>query len=307
MLAVGSEGRPLLRVLCASVITLAVLWTLPRNAEAQQLYVTEYNIGSVGAYDATDGFAINGNLISGLAEPDGLLVHGNDLYVSTYGFAPNTGVVGKYNINTGFPINASLITGLGGASGLALKNNVLYVANYDTGIIGEYQADSGLPLNANFITGLDGPSYMVISGNKLFVTNFKNSTVGVYNAITGFPLNAVLITKDQGLDGPTGIVVYKGRLLVANGNSGTVGAYDMNTGFPINAQLITNLAAPNDLAILGNFLYVSGYPINLDNTIAPNIIASGTVGKYNANTGFPLNANLLTGLDSPWGLAVKPK
>jgi hypothetical protein len=33
---------------------------------------------------------------------------------------------------------------------------------------------------------------------------------------------------------------------------------------------------------------------------------SGTVGEYNATTGAAINANLITGLTNPYGLAVAP-
>src|ERR1700730_2893946 len=35
-------------------------------------------------------------------------------------------------------------------------------------------------------------------------------------------------------------------------------------------------------------------------------VSSGTVGKYNAPTGAAINANFITGLNGPYGLAVAP-
>ena len=49
---------------------------------------------------------------------------------------------------------------------------------------------------------------------------------------------------------------------------------------------------PLGLAVLGNKLFVVDF-------------ASGTVGKYDATTGEAINANFITGLQFPTGLAVK--
>jgi hypothetical protein len=59
-------------------------------------------------YNATTGAAINASFITGLSEPEGLAVSGNDLFVV------NTlaDTVGEYNATTGAVINANFITGL---------------------------------------------------------------------------------------------------------------------------------------------------------------------------------------------------
>jgi hypothetical protein len=63
-----SRGRPLSRALYASVIAIAVLGTLPRNAHAQ-LYVAQESLGIVSEYDVKTGATINANFITGLNEP----------------------------------------------------------------------------------------------------------------------------------------------------------------------------------------------------------------------------------------------
>jgi len=71
--SITSNFRPLLRAFYPFVIAIAVLWAMPRNAHAQ-LYVTQRGAGIVGEYDATTGFAINANFITGLNGPIGLAV-----------------------------------------------------------------------------------------------------------------------------------------------------------------------------------------------------------------------------------------
>jgi hypothetical protein len=71
--ALPSPSRPRRRALCTILISIAALWTLPRNACAQ-LYVSNQNTDSVGEYNATTGAPINADFITGLNSPAGLAV-----------------------------------------------------------------------------------------------------------------------------------------------------------------------------------------------------------------------------------------
>jgi hypothetical protein len=63
---------------------------MPRSAHGQ-LYVnqdanpsSQVVESSVGEYNATTGAAINANFITGLSEPGGVAVAGNDLFVANF-------------------------------------------------------------------------------------------------------------------------------------------------------------------------------------------------------------------------------
>jgi DNA-binding beta-propeller fold protein YncE len=60
----------------------------------------------------------------------------------------------------------------------------------------------------------------------------------------------------------------------------------------IVVNLITGLHSPAGLVVSRNTLFVANE-------------LSGTVGKYNATTGKAINANFITGLKAPIGIAVK--
>jgi hypothetical protein len=90
---IKSIWRPLCRALCTLLIGIAALLAMPRNARAPVLYVGQSAINSVGEYNATTGAAINANYITGLNDPAGLAVSGNDLFVVNYG----ADTVGEYN------------------------------------------------------------------------------------------------------------------------------------------------------------------------------------------------------------------
>jgi hypothetical protein len=112
---ISSNCGPLRRALCTLLLSIAAFWAMPRSACAQ-IYVSQGNF-KVGAYDATTGVAINASFITGLSEAGGLVLSGNNLFVTNN--VDNT--VGEYNATTGAAINASFITGLHGPGALALQ------------------------------------------------------------------------------------------------------------------------------------------------------------------------------------------
>jgi hypothetical protein len=104
----------------ALLLAIAALWAMPKSAHAQ-LYVGQRFGNIVGEYDATDGTAINANLITnaeGLNGPAALALSDNNLFVSNFGVGAGGGTtVGKYNLTTQ-TFNANFITGLDDPVGL---------------------------------------------------------------------------------------------------------------------------------------------------------------------------------------------
>jgi hypothetical protein len=97
----------------------------------------------------------------------------------------------------------------------------------------------------------------------------------------------------------------RAQLYASQGSvGGTVGEYDAVTGAAINASFITGLSFPNGLAVAGNTLFMTiyGYP-GYGGPHGTGTL-TGLVGEYDATTGAPINANLVTGLSFPHDLAV---
>jgi hypothetical protein len=137
-----TNWRPLRRPLCTLLLDIAVLWAIPGNAHAQ-LYVGQFNNGSVGEYDAITGAAINANFITG-PNSFGLALSGNNLFVANWVGT----TVGEYDATTGVAVNANFITGLNNPTGLALSGGNLFVSSYNGGTVGEYDAATGDPIDA---------------------------------------------------------------------------------------------------------------------------------------------------------------
>ena len=79
---------------------------------------------------------MNPSLVSGLGEPNGLVVSGPDLFVTNFG----TGTIGEYDATTGAAVNRSLVSGLSYPIAIAVSGPDLFVTNFGTGTIGEYDA-----------------------------------------------------------------------------------------------------------------------------------------------------------------------
>jgi outer membrane protein assembly factor BamB len=290
--SITSDWKRLLPALYVSLVVIAMLWMMPRNARAQ-LYVgnaTGFGGGVVSKYSANTGHVINANFITGLSNPPlALAVEDNTLFVSDHDS------IGKYDATTGAVIKKDFFTGLRIIIAFVLilpKQNTGY-SLAQNGVIWEVVDGVGL---ADFITGLDQPSGLAVFGSAekavLFVTDRNEEgrgTVGEYDANTGVTINRHFIT---GLMGPTGLAVRGNTLFVANTSSGTVGKYDATTGGAVNASFITGLEEPNVLAVKENTLFVASSE-------------GHKVSAYDVTTGAAVDANFITGLRFPTALAIK--
>jgi hypothetical protein len=264
-----------------------LVWSVPARTQGQ-LYVSEVG-NKVGEYNASSGAVINANFITGLSNPLGLALSGNDLFVAVQdGLA-----VAEYNATSGASINASFVTTpFAYPYGIAISAGDLFVGtNGSPNLIGEYDSTTGAAINASFINtaGQGIPYSFAISGNDLFMAT-GSANICEYNVTTGALINASFITASPY---QFHLAISGNDLYVSNSVNGTVGEYDATTGATINANLIpVGLNSPEDLAIAGNDLFVANYGDN-------------EVSEYDATTGAVINAGFITGV-TPQYLAVAP-
>jgi len=285
----------------------ALLGLCSISAAQAQIFVTNWGNGTVGEYN-TDGSTVNASLVSGLYEPEGIAISGNDLYVVN-----GTGTINEYTLGatpgtvTGSTL--SLVTGLNAPFGLAISRIDLFVASIgdgyaDSGTVGEYSAVTGFEINATLISGLYQPDGLAISGNNLYVATGSDNTIGEYTL--GTPPGTIasstpsLVTTDA----PIGLAISGNNLYVANYGNGMIAEYDATTGDAINAPLVSGLHNPEGLAISGNDLFVT----NTFNRLGPSPSYIDTINAYDAATGAPINGGdgtLVSGLSDPAYLAVE--
>ena len=124
---------------------------------------------------------------------------------------------------------------------------------------------------------------------QIYVAEFGSGSIGEFNT-DGTTVNASLVT---GLNGAGSVAVGGSDLFATNAFGGTVGEYDAATGATVNAALITGpggFADPNFVTVAGSNVYVTNE-------------STGTIGEYTTG-GATVNAALVSGLNSPFGLAV---
>jgi hypothetical protein len=127
---------------------------------------------------------------------------------------------------------------------------------------------------------------------QIFVTNVYGTpqtldgSVGEYN-LDGTTVNSALIPS--GLKGPIDIVATNNNLFVLNSGGEFIGSVNRYTisGAPVNVPLISR-ALPRAGTIFGENLYITN---------------AGSVSLY-STTGTAVNTSLVSGLASPYGIAI---
>jgi MYXO-CTERM domain-containing protein len=293
---------------CAFAAALTIS-TTATSARGGQIYVTNSsgnNTFTIGKY-TTSGAMLNASLVSGITfVPFGMAASGGNLYV-----VEGSHVLAAYDATTGTTVNPSLVPGLLGARSIAVSGSNLYVGDIGTEAIGAYTT-AGTTVNAALVSGVV-PQGIAVSGSNLFVADANGSIgyVGEYTTAGG-TVNSMLIPSMvlPGLGGDlSGIAVSGTNLFVVHfgtldvPGSGSIGEYTID-GATVNATLVTGLNRPRGVAMSGGNLFVANGGTSTNGVYDPG---SGSIGEYDAATGATINAALITGLNTPLGIAVVPE
>jgi hypothetical protein len=209
------------------------------------LYVANYNGGTIGVYDMNTGAAVNPSLISIPGHHlSAVVVSGSSLFLTDY----DAGTIGQYDINTGAAINASLVSGLDHPSGLLVSGSTLLVADTGNGAVGQYTI-TGETVNASLVSGLNfatGGSFGVC-GSRLFVTDTGDGTLNEYDVNTGAPVSVPLIS---GLSYPSSIAFSGSSMFIVNQHEPySIGEYTLS-GEVVDPALIVGLNVPVGILIV---------------------------------------------------------
>jgi hypothetical protein len=265
-------------------LALALLAGLGSVARAQ-VYVGNAagNDHTISKY-TTAGATVTSPFIQPSQYASGLAVLGSSLFVAD---AVNF-VIMKYSTD-GSLVHGSFITSpnVTMPQGLAASGSYLYVASFGGNKVGKFNADTGAVVDANLITGLGGPWAIAIDGSTLYVSLFNSGKVGKYMT-DGTVVNASFITVSS----PAGIGVWGSYLFVMTAND--IRKYNKTDGSLVDANFLTGLSSPTNLAISGDYLYVT---CQGENAVRKYSLPSGT------EVGNPL---ISAGLNAPFSIAVEP-
>jgi hypothetical protein len=255
----------------------------------------------VSEYNATTGATVNASLITAPNLIYGIAASGSNLFLV---FA-NQGTIGEYT-TSGATVNSTLVSGLNQPGAIAVFGGNLFVSNLGAGTIGEYNATTGAIVNAALVSTAAFGIAVVPEPSSLLLAALgfaglaawgwrRHSTRVVAAKATISLLLTVAATIALWVE-PTGA---RGQIYVTNFNDGTMGEYT-TSGATVNANLISGLNGPVSIAISGANVFVLNYGTYINGNYNP---ASGSIGEY-TTSGATVNAALITGLQSPQGIAV---
>ena len=272
---------------------LAIMLAFGQRMNAQIMYVPENDGNTVDAYNISTGTAVNVFSITGVTQPVGVAVSGNNLFVNYSGTGGNSNI-GEYNATTGALISGTFIQVTGPAQAMVVSGTNLYVVYDDLGsaAVGVYDVTTGAQIQTLFPT-IDTANGIAISGTDMYIAGSTggNGTVGVFNASTGATINASLISIPTNY--LNGIAISGNNLYVSEMiYPGVVVKY--TTAGVLVSGSFTPGEDPFGLAISGNNLFVSN-----DFGGPPD-----TVSEFNLTSGTTINANFLSGLQYPQYLAI---
>src|SRR5512133_3190165 len=114
------------RLILSALAASAALCAIPGITRAAQIFVTNFQTGTIGAY-TTSGETVDPALVSGLSLPQGIAASGGNLFVTSFNLGSDTGRIGEYT-TSGATVNPALITTVGGPLGIAVSGSDLFVA-----------------------------------------------------------------------------------------------------------------------------------------------------------------------------------
>jgi uncharacterized secreted protein with C-terminal beta-propeller domain len=216
--------------------------------------------------------------VSGVAEPYGLLLNGNDLYIT----ASDGGGIRKLDVTAATPTSAGLMVALGNPRYMALNGNDLYAASGSS----IYKIDIIAATASVLVSGLNGPYGLAINGNNLYISEANTNKISKIDVTATTPTPTDVVT---GLNGPFGIVLSGNDLYIAEAYSNKISKIDITAGAPTPVDVVTGLSNPYGITLDGNDLYVTN---------------SSKISLIDITATIPAATDILSGLSGCYGLAV---
>lgn len=257
----------------------ALLFPAPSFAQAQDLYISDFDNSQVLEYNS--GGAVARTFSSGgvFINPNGIAFAGGSLFVAAADAATGSAGVYRYDLST--PSAAPTLfapDGNGTLSGLVFGGGNLYAADSGQGLIMEFDGSTGALL-ASFGGGLlNRPTGLAFSGGALYVSDTGANNVVTFNA-SGTSEQTFVAAGAGGLQSP-GFLVFDagGNLDVASGQEAAT------TQNPSGNGAVRRFNGPGS-GSPGAFQSVFASDMGLNNPYGLALDSSGTlfVGDQNSN------------------------
>ena len=212
-------------------------------------------------------------VLSGLNEPEGVLLNGNDLYFSQTG----DNKICKIDITASTPTIIDVVTGLNEPTYLALSGNDLYISEIGGNKVSKIDITTTLPATAtDVVTGLNLPLGLEINGNDLYIVEVDANKVSKIDVTATLPTTATDVVT--GLTKPLLLELNGNDLYITETNANKVSKIDITATLPTTAtDVITELGSSGSLVSDGNYLYFS-------DSSSSGLSGEGKISKYSLST-----------------------
>ena len=162
------------------------------------LYVTEFNGYRVSKIDLTTS-SFDEVVEDSLIYPNGILIDGNDLYISQ----TLESMVVKVDLSNPNQPRDTIITNVNGPSGLLLNGNDLYIVQNLGDKISKVDITLANPTLIDVVTGIDNPnSNIALVGDELYFSQYVENKISkfsgnlqIFNKISTFSGNFNIFNK----------------------------------------------------------------------------------------------------------------
>ncbi|GGD14937.1 hypothetical protein GCM10011368_16100 [Hyunsoonleella pacifica] len=213
-------------------------------------------------------------VITGLNRPIGLVLNGNNLYISEI----EGNKISKIDITATTPTATDVVTGLNRPIGLALNGNDLYIAEQYANKISKIDINATTPTATDVVTGLYFPAGLALNGNDLYITEFTGDKISKIDitATTATATNVVTL-----LNRPDGLVLNGNDLYISESGGNKI------SKFSITSLSINNISLQEKISLYPNpshdFIEFTGLTSNMNYNILNALgveISKGTISKH---------------------------
>lgn len=252
------------------------------------VFVTVNNgsTGTIAEYD-TSGNAVNTNVVtsSSLANPQGVAVIGNDIFVAS----EDNNTVSEYT-TSGAAANASAViaTGLDSPIGIATDGTDAYVASENGQLISVYNTSGQLVTHWSTSAESLYPEWIAVSGGDVYVAGLEFN-LGIGDVVAEFTTSGALVNGSliYNLSGQLGIAASGSDLFIEDPNG--ISEYS-TSGSLVQSDIVSSTDDFEDVAISGGDIYTTDF-------------TTSDIAEY-TTSGAAVNTALVTNLVTPHGIFV---
>lgn len=229
---------------------------------------------------------------TGLTNPVGLVLDGNNLYVSEY----SNGEISRIDLMQPLPAPVmTVLQGLSNPTGLMVIGDYLYFCMEGTlpggtTSVGRINLTSMTPIIEAVTTNVDatyGAQVLLKNGDDLYISaaNPDAGHQGIHkiNLAAPLPWTAVPVLTTELV---SGMSIKGNELYFSYFVGSSIKKIDISQSSPVPVTVISGLAGPDGLTFNGNFLYISEFD-------------AGKISRIDVTQANPLAETVATGVDGP--------